>query len=145
MTLNQLLNTMGDQLAGIAEGWRREAPLEWLQARHERLGRDLRRRYDLLISQRAVIQGLRHRVDVAERRVQILAERAQIFLNLRDGDNAWRNALELDRIRIALEREREQLAFHEDNYAEQRRDIDAIKLEMANLRERMERHYASRA
>lgn len=139
MTIQQILTSVGEQFAGLAEGLRPEAPLEWLQKRHARLGHDLRRRYDLLVSQRAVIQGLRHRLDVGERRATGLAERAQMFLHLRDGDNAWKHALELDRLRAALEREREQLACHEESYAEQRRDIDAIKVEMAHLRERMER------
>ena len=142
MTFHQLWNTVGEQFAGLAEGWRPEAPLEWLQARHDRFGRDLRRRYDLLVSQRAVIQGLRHHLDVGERRAAVIAERAQVFLHLRDGDNAWRNALELDRLRDILEREREQLSCHEESYAEQRRDIDSLKMEMANLRERMERRGA---
>jgi hypothetical protein len=139
MTIHQILTSVGEQFAGLAEGLRPEASLEWLQARHDRLGRDLRRRYDLLVSQRAVLQGLRHRLDVGARRAVALAERAEVFLHLCDGDNAWKNALELDRLRAALEREREQLACHEANYAEQRHDIDAIKIAMANLRERRER------
>ena len=97
MTIHQILTSVGEQFAGLAEGLRPDAPLEWLQARHDRLGSDLRRRYELLVSQRAVIQGLRHRLDVGERRAAALAERAEVFLHLCDGDNAWKHALELDR------------------------------------------------
>lgn len=139
MTFHEMLTSVGEQFAGWTQSLRPEASLEWLQSRHDRLGRDLRRRYDLLISQRAILEGLRHRIEIGEGRARTLAERAEVYLNLRDGDNAWKNALELERVRTALEREREQLALHEESYAQQRRDIDAIKTRMADLRERMER------
>ena len=126
MTIQQMLTTWAEQFAGLAEGFRPEASLEWLQGRHERLGRDLpslwaARQPACGHSGTAPSSGSRRR------RAARLAERAEVFLHLCDGDNAWRAALELDRLRPAFEREREQLACHEDSYAEQRRDIDALK------------------
>jgi hypothetical protein len=138
MTLEQVFETVGAQLQDWTGGLCDE-PLDKLRTRHERLTRDLGRRCALLVSQRAVVHGLRHRKTILEERVVRLAEQVEVFTHLGDHQLAWNTALELDQERELLQRECEQLEAHEQAYREQRDDIDYLKERLAVLRQRIER------
>jgi hypothetical protein len=138
MTLECLLSSVGEQFQDWTGGLLDES-LSTLEARYDRLSRNLARHYPLLISQRAVVTGLRHRKKVSEQRTIELAERVEVFANLGDRDRAWKTALELDQERELLERESEQLEAHELAYRQQRDDIEVLKQRLAELRERIER------
>ena len=103
MGFNQFLQDVGIELQEIL--WTdvlREPP----ERRLARLTRELDRESEALTELRTRAAELRGRLTEQEQRARGLEARVRVYLQVADRTNAWRHALELDRLRHALERDR---------------------------------------
>lgn len=135
MTLDQFFQVVG--LQDLTQCFCRDDSLGRLKEKTDRLTRDLRQRYPLLVRHRGVIEGLRHRLTENQRREAMLAARVETYLHVGDQVNAWRHALELDQTRKALEQDKVQLQNHEQAYQDHLTDVEQLKRRLAALREKV--------
>lgn len=98
---------------------------------------DLQQRYLLLVRQRSVVEGLKHRQAENQKRADRLAERVEVYYHVRDRDTAWKEALELEQTRRCIARDQSNLHLHEEAYQEQLDDVARIKRRLAKLREKL--------
>jgi hypothetical protein len=147
MSVDHFLQSIEDQFHALANGLWGENPVPRLQAKADRMDRELKQRYARLVRQQAVVEGLRHRLAENERRAARLAEQVAIYLHVADRDNSWKRALDLDQTRGAIEKDRRQLRRHEKAYQDQLADGDWLKRRLAGLREQvyLEQQWQARA
>lgn len=135
MNLNSLLRAVGlDDLT--RDLWGDDAVAR-LDDRIDRSERQLRRLYTLLIQQRSIVEGLRHRLTENEKRQVRLAERVEVYHHVRDRGNAWKEALELEQTRRCIQRDREHVELHQTAYQQQLDDVARLKRRLASLREKL--------
>src|SRR5438094_5825498 len=109
MTLDCVLESIEAEFQELTRGWWGGDAAAKLQEKVDRLDHTLRERYAVLVRQRAIVEGLRHRLAENEARATRLAERVEVYLHVADRDNSWKEALELDQTRRTITRDREQL------------------------------------
>src|SRR5260221_165608 len=135
MTLKFLLRAVGlDDLTRDLWGDDDVARLEGKIAGGER---QLRQLYGLLIQQRSIVEGLRHRLTENDKRAARLAERVEVYYHVSDRGNAWKEALELEQTRRCISRDRVNVELHEQAYQEQLDDVARLKRRLAGLREKL--------
>jgi hypothetical protein len=103
MGLNQFLHDVGNELQEIL--WNevlREPPGRKL----ERLKRELERESVALTELRTTAAELRRLLAEQECHARGLEARVRVYLHVADRTNAWRHALELDRLRHTLDQDR---------------------------------------
>jgi chromosome segregation ATPase len=137
MCLDYWLETLEFRCRGWLKGLKHSRELDRLREKSDRLKRDLRQRYPLLVRHRAVIGGLRRRIEEGEQRVQRLADRIEIFSHVADHATAWRHALELEQTRKTLARDRAKCERLEQAYQEHLADVDRLKDRLADLQEKL--------
>src|SRR5439155_24711879 len=118
MTLDRFLQAIEAEFQDLTRGWWGGDAVAKLQAKMDRLDGVLRERYAVLVRQRAIVEGLRHRLAENEARVLRLAARVEVYLHVADRDNSWTDALELDQTRRTSGLDKEQLHQHEQAYQE---------------------------
>ncbi len=96
MSLNQILWDVGSQLQEFI--WKDSVHRDRLDE-VEHLELRIRRSLAALVRARVAVGELRTRVAEKERKESWLASRVEVYLHVGDRDNAWRHALELDRLR----------------------------------------------
>jgi hypothetical protein len=116
MGLNQFLQDVGGELQDILwsdvprrpvdEESRLEADLHWASAK--------------LVKLRRTVEELRSRLVEKERQLRGLQTRVEVYLHVADKLNAWRQALELDRLRKTLDQERARFRRQQRAYDVQR-------------------------
>lgn len=106
MGFTQFLQDVGHELEEIL--WNdvlREPPgRKW-----ERLKRELDRESAVLTELRTTAAGLQSQLAEQEGRARGLESRVRVYLHVADRTNAWRGALELDRLRHTLDQDRARL------------------------------------
>jgi hypothetical protein len=137
MSLEQFLQSLENQFHDLTHGIWGDDPLPALQAKADRLDREVKRRYGRLVRQRAVVEGLRHRLGENERRAARLAEQVEVYLHVADRDNSWKHALELDQTRRLIELDKLQLQQQEQTYQDQLADVERLKRRLAGMREKI--------
>ena len=106
MGFNQFLQDVSHELQEIL--WNdvlREPP----ERKLDRLKRELDREAVALTKLRTTAAELRSRLAEQERRARGMEARVRVYLQVADRTNAWRHALELDRLRHTLDQDRAQL------------------------------------
>jgi hypothetical protein len=130
MSLNQFFLDVGFQLQEFI--WR-DVPQKSQREQIDQLEYRICQGTAALARGRAVIEELRYQVAQKERRESWLASRVEVYLHVADQANAWRHALELDRLRTLLKQERERLKRRRQTYREQQAYLEKIQEELANL------------
>jgi hypothetical protein len=128
MGLNQFLQEVNDELHQI---FGRDLFGEPAGGELERLKRELHQASTALTELRTIVAELRTRLAEQERRARWLEARVGIFLHVADRTNAWRHALELDRIRHTLDRDRAGLQRRRQAYHAQRARIRQLEEQLA--------------
>jgi len=103
MGFNQFIQDVGYELQEIL--WTdvlREPP----ERKLDRLKRELDRESVTLAELRTTAAELRSRLEEQERHARGLETRVRVYLQVADRKNAWRHALELDRLRHTLDQDR---------------------------------------
>lgn len=135
MTLNSLLRAVGlDDLTRDLWG---DDDVARLEDKIERGERELRQLYGLLIQQRSIVEGLRHRLTENDKRAARLAERVEVYYHVSDRGNAWKEALELEQTRRCIARDRDHVELHEQAYQQQLDDVARLKRRLDRLREKL--------
>jgi hypothetical protein len=132
MSLNQFFLDVGLQLQEFI--WS-DVPEKTDREQIDRLEYRISQGTAALARGRAVIEDLRDQVAQKERRESWLASRVEVYLHVGDQTNAWRHALELDRLRSLLKQERERLKRRSQTYREQQAYLEKIQEELADLRQ----------
>ncbi len=130
MSLNQILWDVGSQLQEFI--WKDSVHRDRLDE-VEHLELRIRRSLAALVRARVAVGELRTRVAEKERKESWLASRVEVYLYVGDRDNAWRHALELDRLRTVLGQERERLHRRRRTYREQQAYVEQLQAELAGL------------
>jgi hypothetical protein len=138
MTLDHFLDTLEAEFHELTRGWWGGDAVAKLQEKVDRLDRTVRERHAVLVRQRAIVEGLRHRLAENEARAARLAERVEVYLHVADRDNSWKDALELDCTRRTITRDRELLHQHEQAYRDEVAGVERIQRRLAELREKIE-------
>jgi hypothetical protein len=132
MSLNQFLLDVGSQLQEFI--WK-DRGQRGLQEEVQRLEDRIRKSSAVLVRVRAAVGEVRTRVAQHEQRESWLASRVEVYLHVGDRDNAWRHALELDRLRMALRYERERLKHRWRTYREQEVYVEQLQVKLAGLQQ----------
>lgn len=98
---------------------------------------ELQQCYVLLVQQRSIVEGLKHRQEENQKRAARLAERVEVYYHVRDRGTAWKEALELEQTRRCSSRDQANLQLHEQAYQEQLDDVARLKRRLARLREKL--------
>ena len=106
MGFNQFLQDVSQELQEIL--WK-DVPRAPTGKEFDRLEGELYRASTALNELRTKLAELRGRVAEQERRARSLEVRVRVYLQVADRTNAWRHALELDRLRPMLEQDRARL------------------------------------
>jgi uncharacterized protein YukE len=136
MALDHFFEALEAEFQDLTRGWWGVGAAR-LQEKVDRLDRALRERHAVLVRQRAIIEGLRHRLAESEARAARLAERVEVYLHVADRNNSWKDALELDHTRRTIARDREELRHHEQAYQDERAEVQRLLRRLAGLRERI--------
>ena len=99
----------------------------------EQLKRQARQTVTALARQEAIKKELGKRLEEHERRRAWLATRIQIYLHVGDHTNAWRYALELDRLTKRIEQERSELQRAHRLYQVERAHLCHLTEQLAEI------------
>jgi phage shock protein A len=116
MSLNQFLLDVGCELQEIL--WK-DVPRPPVAGYLDRIEASLHRASVELAQLRASVDELCKRLADKERQARRLEARVEVYLHVADQTNAWRHALELDRLRDTLARERARLLRRQQAYRAQ--------------------------
>ena len=108
-----------------------ERERDWLRLR-------LRRGYDCLIRQRRTLQETLTRIAQNDKHTTALTYRIESYLQTDNRVKAYHHALELDRLRKTLERDRGQLPELDRAYQNRVADITDMEQRVAEIEERLE-------
>lgn len=90
----------------------------------------IRKGYDELLRQRRLLQTVQQRVDAQERQAATLPWQVDGYLQVGNRANAWRAAMELDRIRVMLDQDRARMRELQE---EQRQHVDRLQRDKQRL------------
>jgi hypothetical protein len=116
MSLNQFLLDVGCELQEIL--WK-DVPRLPVAGNLDRIEASLHRASIDLAQLRASVDELCKRLALKERHARWLEARVEVYLYVADRTNAWRHALELDRLRNTLAQERARLQRRQQAYQAQ--------------------------
>jgi hypothetical protein len=137
MSSSYFLQVVRSQLRDLSNYLWPEDSLPGLEDHIQRLERTVQRRYARLIRLRTRIEGLRHRLDQMEKRALLLPFRVKSALRRDESPNAWRDALELDRIRHDVRQDRAALQRHEQHYEERLLAVKRLNRRLADLKAKL--------
>jgi chromosome segregation ATPase len=106
MTLTDFFHEVGCQFQDLF--WR-DAPRQELEREVDELKLQIRQQTAILLAQQGVIDDARRRLTDLENRTAGLSARIEVYHHLGDQVNAWKQALELDRLTRRIPRVRRQL------------------------------------
>jgi chromosome segregation ATPase len=133
MTLTDFFNDVGSQFQDLF--WS-DAPRYRLAGDIDELKLQLRQQTAIMAAQQGVIDGARRRLTELEHQAAHLSARIEVYLHVGDQANAWKQALELDRVRRRIPSLRQQLReFRRTHYRQQGR-VDELREELADLQAR---------
>jgi hypothetical protein len=134
MSLTHFIQDMGEELRGLLWHDRpsRAALEEWKQ-----LQRRLCRCLVAVARQRSLVQQQQRKFAEKEKWAEWLAARVEVYLHVGDRANAWRHALELDRLRERLQQDRTQLERLQGTLQQQQTHQRRFEQELADLEEEM--------
>jgi hypothetical protein len=133
MRSNYFLEVMYSQLQELTNYFWPEDSVPRLEDRIQRLERTAQRRYAVLVRLRTRIEGLRHRLSQMEKRALLLPRRVKSALRQAQSPTAWRDALELDRIRHDVRQDRAALRRYERSYDERLASLKRLRHRLADL------------
>jgi hypothetical protein len=136
MSLNQFLLDVGAQLQDFL--WR-DAPVQPSSAELDLLEKRVRQESAHLAQLLTQINKARARQADQERQQAWLSSRIEVYHHVGDRANAWKHALELDRLRRALEGEQRQLRQLRQAYRQQYARLECLQGRLASL----QRQFAS--
>jgi len=119
MTLEGMLRALRAFCCEVRGALAPPADAGGLAAEAERLQTGLRRNYSLLMGQRRDIERLLRRLGRTEKCVADLTCRVATLVQIGDRQEAYRAALELDRLRQTAAEERSRLGLRQQEHAEQ--------------------------
>lgn len=128
MTLDDLLQAVRSCFSGAAD---RERESAWLRLK-------LRRGYDGLMRQRRLVEALQHRASQKEKDARALTCRVESYLQAGNSIKAWHHALELDRTRHSLERDRVELGRLRQGYHDLVAEIGRLERRAGRRDEQLE-------
>jgi chromosome segregation ATPase len=131
MTLTDFFHDFGSQFQDL---FCREPPGDRFQKDCDELKLLIRQQTAMLSAQEGVIDDARNRLTELERRARDLSARIEVYHHLGDQVNAWKQALELDRIRRRMPGLRRQLDEFRQARCRQQIRVQELRDELADLR-----------
>jgi hypothetical protein len=113
---------------GMAVVWRSEV---------EQLSRELQQHYDRAVHYCSSLEEVRARLADNEVKAAVLASRIETCVHIGDQPGAWRQALELDRLRQQITADRARLAHDDKAYRFHRTRIDELERRLTLLQEKL--------
>lgn len=107
MTLEQLVHQVESRLADLARALWRPDPVAELREEIAQMGREVRDRREALARVEAARSATAARLHDNQTASANLTSRVRLALGMGEGDQAWREALELDRVRQTLAEDRD--------------------------------------
>jgi hypothetical protein len=140
MSVDRFFQSLESELQAWTAGLWPGDPLPRLREEARRLEREVRQRSDVLARHRGGLEGLRQRLRTAEKRAAQLTEWVQTYLRVADQANAWRYALELDRLRRDLAQDRARLEGSERIYQESAAELQRVRERLADACRQIDPH-----
>jgi len=130
MAFDELRQRAREVLIELAQGiWPEEAP-GTLARQADDLKAHIRKAYDELLRQRRLLQTVQQRVEAQERQAATLPWQVDACLQVGNKPDAWRAAMELDRVRAMLDQDRARVRELQE---EQRQRLDSLEHDRQRL------------
>lgn len=131
--LQELVHQVETRLHRLGRKLLNEDPVAELREEAEQLSDQLQQSLATLDHNRARMEALRQKLDQLEINAAMLVSRVETYVHVGDRARAWQDALELDHVRHALRRGRDNLNRCEESRRCQQNHVAQLEGQLANL------------
>lgn len=142
MILNKFFKAIAAQLNKLAGFFWEADPIAQMQYEYDQALEQLKEGRTGLEQYRGLVERVVRQVKEGERQVKRLTAQTRVLLQAGERDRAGTVALQLTRAKVSLDEDRQQLAMHEEAYANNLKKIQHASRKLVEVKDKIQRYDA---